>query len=75
MAQTSFYSVSGSIPHTTGLWTHCPKFCLHLGPVGEEDGPREAHTSPENTFGVIWVKNSGNLLILGMEKMLLHEKV
>ena len=44
--------------------------------MGEEGGPgEEAHTSPENRFDVIWVKNSGNLLILNMEKMLLHESI
>lgn len=40
-----------------------------------EDGPKEgAHTSPENRFGIIWVRNSRVLFSVRMERTLFHWK-
>lgn len=47
--------------HCQGLWVH----------IRWEDGPREeAHLGPESKFGVIWVRESWNLLALSMERVL-----
>lgn len=62
--------ISGSILYPAGVWTcsphTLPNFAPHPTPEPTPGGwaREEPYTSPENRSGVIWVGNSGDLLML-----------